>query len=215
MKHIAFDLDGVLVDGLNLHKKCFIQAWNYWVNDTPIDEYFHDKHLASRNTKQKIENLVSLGYGKKYKFEDLLHNVSSMKQKLTIENIEEINATVPWLLDLISKLRDEGRKIALVSNSIRTTCEITLKNIGILHLFDTIVASDDFDVLLNKPNPLPYQVAAERLDKSVHDFVAIEDSVIGLRAAKNAGCWTYVVVNPTYDLEITKFKSWLNIIDAA
>lgn len=215
VKHLAFDLDGVLVDALEIHKRCFVRAWNTCVPDRGIDDAFHDKHLASRNTTQKIHTLIAMGHAHGYNFEEVLNNVSYMKQKLTMESIDEAKATVSWLPELIVAMRAQGRMIALVSNSIRATCERTLANIGVLHLFDTLVASDDDDIAANKPDPSPYLVAASRLGREPSDLVALEDSPVGLRAAKAAGCWLYVVAQPERDLDLTTFQAWLKIVDAA
>jgi beta-phosphoglucomutase-like phosphatase (HAD superfamily) len=41
MKYAIFDLDGVLVDFSELHRKAFLEAWNAITPDMYIDEIFH------------------------------------------------------------------------------------------------------------------------------------------------------------------------------
>ena len=214
MKHIAFDLDGVLIDALHIHRAAFVEAYNTYIGADFLSKEYHDIHLSSLNTKQKIEKMISMRNLVGYPFDEAIESISSLKQKLTTEHIDEANATVPWLRELIVSLRDDGRMIALVSNSIRSTCYRTLINNRILDLFDTIVASDDDDVTFNKPDPKPYWVAASRLGEQTSQFVAFEDSAPGLRAAKSAGCWVYIVSNPSLDLDETRIRSWLKIVDA-
>lgn len=214
LKHVAFDLDGVLIDALAIHRECFVQAWNESVPDSPIDDAYHDAHLASRNTVQKIHTLIERRLAFGYDFEQLLDDVSRRKQELTRSRIDEAQATVPWLRRLIESLRDDGRLIALVSNSIRSTCERTLANVGVLDLFDEIVASDDADAKPSKPHPEPYLAAAKRLGERSEGFVAFEDSPTGIRSARTAGCWIYVVSEPQVDLEIARVRAWLKVIDA-
>jgi beta-phosphoglucomutase-like phosphatase (HAD superfamily) len=122
--------------------------------------------------------------------------------------------TVAWLPQLLIDLRKQGRDITLVSNLTRSTCEKILSNLELLHLFDTIVASDDLDVIKAKPYGDPYLVACSRLRKLPGNFVAIENSTVGLQSAKLAGCWIYVVDDPAKDLASDKLLSWLKIIDS-
>lgn len=213
MKHLAFDLDGVLIDALLIHRAAFIEAYNTYVGDALLDVAFHDKHLASLNTKQKIYTLIDMGCLHGFPFDEAIEHISRLKQKLTMENIDNATATVPWLRELLGSLRDDGRMIALVSNSIRATCERTLSNNRILEFFDTIIASDDADVECNKPQPHPYLIAARKLGEPPTQFVAFEDSPPGLRAAKAAGCWIYVVSRPSIDLEETRVRAWLKTVD--
>jgi HAD superfamily hydrolase (TIGR01509 family) len=215
VKHLAFDLDGVLIDALHIHRAAFVEAYNAYVGPDSLTEEFHDLHLASLNTKQKIHELISMGCLHGFPFDEAIERISSLKQRLTIERIDNAGSTVPWLRELLGSLKSDGRMIALVSNSIRATCERTLSNIGALEFFDTIVASDDNAVLFNKPNPLPYLLAAANLGEQPSQLVAFEDSVPGLTAAKNAGCWVYVVSRPSVDLEETKVRAWLKTVDAA
>ena len=215
MKHLAFDLDGVLIDALNIHRSAFVEAYNAYAGAGSIDEEYHDAHLASLNTKQKIHKMIDAGHLYGYPFDEAIERISSLKQSFTRERIDGARATVPWLRELLGSLADDGRMIALVSNSIRSTCERTLSNNGILELFDTIVASDDADVTINKPDPRPYVVAASRLSEPTSQFVAFEDSAPGLASAKAAGCWVYVVSRPSHDLDERIIRSWLNIVDVA
>ncbi len=206
MKHVAFDLDGVLIDALAIHRGAFIKAWNE-VSADKIDEDLHDRILASLSTKQKIATLRSA-----YAITDeQAERVSKRKQALTAVEIDNAQATVPWLFELIYTLKLNGRRIALVSNSVRATCERALKNIGVWSLFDVVVASDD--VPLNKPNPTPYERAASDMGVSPSDLVAFEDSPAGLRSAKDAGCWVVVVSDPRVALDIASIKACLNTLD--
>ncbi len=207
MKHVAFDLDGVLIDALAIHRTTFIQAWNE-VSSFKIDNDLHDRILASLSTKQKIKILRS----DCLLTDEQAELVATRKQELTANEIDNAKATVPWLFELINGLKQDGRKIALVSNSIRATCERVLINIGVWNLFDVVVASDDITPH-NKPNPTPYMTAADKLGIKPSDLLALEDSPAGLRAAKAAGCWVLVVSDPLVALDVTNIRACLNTLD--
>ena len=61
-----------------------------------------------------------------------------------------------------------------------------------LERMNVIIAGDDVDS--KKPDPMIYNLAAQRLDLDPGACVVIEDSIVGLKAAKAAGmrcCITY------------------------
>jgi beta-phosphoglucomutase-like phosphatase (HAD superfamily) len=59
--------------------------------------------------------------------------------------------------------------------------------------FDVVVAGDD--VVKGKPDPEPYQTAADLLGVATSDCLAFEDSPTGLASAEAAGCHTIGIPN--------------------
>ena len=59
--------------------------------------------------------------------------------------------------------------------------------------FDVVVAGDD--VIKGKPDPEPYQTAADLLGVATSDCLAFEDSPTGLASAVAAGCHTIGIPN--------------------
>jgi beta-phosphoglucomutase-like phosphatase (HAD superfamily) len=55
----------------------------------------------------------------------------------------------------------------------------------VLRLMREVVTADI--CVRTKPDPLPYHLAAEKLGVSARECVVIEDTAIGVRAAKGAG----------------------------
>lgn len=60
-----------------------------------------------------------------------------------------------------------------------------------------IVCATGDDVDKKKPNPLIYQVAAQKLGVSPSDCVVVEDSTIGLEAALGAGMRCIITYTPS------------------
>jgi HAD superfamily hydrolase (TIGR01509 family) len=100
---------------------------------------------------------------------------------------------VPWrpgARQLVSGLRAAGVPLALVTMSYRSLTDV-LEAALPPGLFDVVVPGDE--VLRGKPDPFPYQRAAQLLGVRAQDCVAIEDSESGARAAVAAGAATIVV----------------------
>lgn len=90
----------------------------------------------------------------------------------------------PGAVEMLSALRADGIPLALVTMSYR---EYAGEIIAALPdgTFDVIVTGDAVE--RGKPHPDAYVRAAELLEIDVRDCVVIEDSLIGLAAARAAG----------------------------
>jgi HAD superfamily hydrolase (TIGR01509 family) len=62
---------------------------------------------------------------------------------------------------------------------------------GLAELVDVVIAAEDVD--LGKPDPAPYRAGLEALGAQAHGSMAVEDSVHGAVAARDAGLDTYVL----------------------
>ncbi|MEN0083860.1 MAG: HAD family hydrolase [Leifsonia sp.] len=94
---------------------------------------------------------------------------------------------VPWrpgARELLEEVRGRGIPTALVTMSVRRMAEQIVAHIP-FPAFDVIVSGDEVDA--PKPAPEPYLKAAELLGIDVRDAVAIEDSLVGLASAVEAG----------------------------
>jgi pyrophosphatase PpaX len=86
--------------------------------------------------------------------------------------------------DVLVALKDEGRRLGIVTAKRRATVELAFANVPLAHLFDTIVGGDETD--RHKPDPAPLLLAAERLQADVGDCAYVGDSPFDVRAAKAA-----------------------------
>ena len=189
MKNVIFDLDGVLVDMVEAHYVCFREAvyqlTNHWV-----DHFYHAKYLNGLPTKKKIEFLIENG---KFKNADRLR-ICALKQALTIDYINENLKFDREKYTTIRMLKENGFQIGCVTNSIRLTTDLMLKNIGIINLFDAIVTNED--IKDPKPSPDGYEKCIKILNASPDNTIIVEDSPVGVQAAKATKCKVLVVKNP-------------------
>ena len=96
------------------------------------------------------------------------------------------------LIALLSTLRDSGVRVALASTAARRNVTAVLAGIGAQDLFEVVVAGEDVE--RGKPAPDCYLRAADLLDVAPSDCLAVEDSAVGLAAARAAGCRVLEVV---------------------
>ena len=101
------------------------------------------------------------------------------------EPLHEELAWCPGIDDLLVRLKDEGRRLGIVTAKRRATVELAFNVLPLEHLFDTVVGGDE--TARHKPDPEPLLLAAERLNVEPKACAYVGDSPFDIRAAKAAG----------------------------
>jgi pyrophosphatase PpaX len=87
--------------------------------------------------------------------------------------------------DVLVRLKEEGRRLAIVTAKRRSTVELAFARVPLGHLFETVVGGDETEQ--HKPEPEPLLVAAQRLRVPPRDCAYVGDSPFDVRAARAAG----------------------------
>ena len=98
-----------------------------------------------------------------------------------------------YTLGLFHRLGRERKTRVLATMSHLPEAQKVTAAMGIFHEFDLICTRDD--VQNGKPAPDIYLKVQEHLGLETDEFVVIEDSVNGIRAAQNAGMPVFAVTN--------------------
>ena len=126
--------------------------------------------------------------------------VSTERRRRYLERIAS-SALLPGVVDYIQDAKRRGLKLGVASSSSREWVEGHLRSREILGCFDCIRCGDD--VSATKPDPEVYLSALEKLDARADEAFAIEDSPVGIAAARAAGLFCVAVPNPmTRDLPL-------------
>ena len=106
----------------------------------------------------------------------------------------ERNPVLPGVEDCITMAKSLGLRIAVASSSRGGWAYGHLERRGLIHHFEFVLSAED--VSNPKPDPELYMMAVDRLGVEPRNALSIEDSVVGLTAAKAAGLHCAVVPNP-------------------
>jgi pyrophosphatase PpaX len=90
--------------------------------------------------------------------------------------------------EVLVQLKDEGRRLGIVTAKRRQTVELAFARIPIEHLFETVVGGDETEK--HKPDPEPLLLALERLGATPDDAVYVGDAPFDVKAAKAAGLYS-------------------------
>jgi pyrophosphatase PpaX len=93
--------------------------------------------------------------------------------------------------DVLVRLREEGRRLGVVTAKRRATVELAFDRVPLGHLFETIVGGDETE--RHKPDPEPLLLAAKRLGADPAATAYVGDSPFDVRAAKAADMFSVAV----------------------
>jgi beta-phosphoglucomutase len=173
---VIFDLDGVLVWTVPMHWRSYQRTFEAEGRPFPLDEYFR---VAIGAPREQVIRAV-LGDLPEAKMNHLM----AEKERHVREYLRDVGIeTIPGALDFVRSLRSRGTKTAVASAS--RTPELILGSVKALELFDAIVGRGE--VSRSKPHPDLYLRAAEVLEVPALDCLVVEDSPVGIEAARAAG----------------------------
>lgn len=179
IKAILFDMDGVLIDAKEWHYEALNKALRLFGHE--ISRYDHLHSFDGLPTKEKL-NMIS----RKEFLPTALHGfINSLKQKYTMEYIQTNCKPVFQHEYLLSNLKKDGYRIAVCSNSIRSSIECMMERAALMPYIDLIMSNED--VVFPKPNPEIYLKAMESLSLKASECLICEDNKNGIEAALASG----------------------------
>lgn len=184
VQNVLFDFDGVCADTESLGLRLDREAYE-WFGIQPTDEEM--RTLVGTTGLESIPAVfrrhgmeVSAG-----EFWSHRRDNSTIYRDLPLE-------PTAGIVGFLRGLRGRGIGTALVTTTAAYDINFALNRLGMQPLFDAVITGDM--VARHKPNPDPYLAGIESLGASADSCVAIEDSAVGIHAAKSAGLYTLAYV---------------------
>lgn len=185
---VIFDFDGILVDT----EWAIYEAWHrtFLNNGHPLPLETYTQCIGSDfetwSPKIYLEELT----GKSFDW----HQLDADRQ-IEIRRDLEMAGPMPGVVDLLEKLKASGTLIAVVSSSSHDWVDGWLDKLRLRSYFQEVVCRGDAPRI--KPAPDLWLEAIRRLDLPGGDCLAIEDSLNGVKSAKEAGLNVWAVPNRT------------------
>ena len=169
-----FDFDGVLVNTMELHYKAYSQACIE--ADVPVDKkkFFSQAGMTGREQIKYFADAAGA--------EIDVEAVYRRKTELSSDWTDKATG-IECNQELIKLLRKKGTKVAVATGSSRPSMLPIMEKFGIQ--VDAIATCEDVE--RGKPHPDLFLFAAQKLGIPPDMCVVVEDSDVGIEAAKNAG----------------------------
>lgn len=177
-KGFIFDMDGVVVDNHAYHFRAwmeFAKVHGFELNGEIYREKFNGK--TNRDLFQMIFDHPS-----EEEMRSFADEKEGLYQRIYLEHI----VSHKGLIDFLTELKSQRKKIALGTSAPPGNVDFILDNLQLRKYFDAIV--DGTMVTKGKPDPEVYRQCAARLGLEGKSCVVFEDSLAGLEAGKRAGC---------------------------
>jgi pyrophosphatase PpaX len=171
---VLFDLDGTVVDSGGI-----ILASMRHATRTVLGREFSDEALMAAVGGPGLEQQMRAFGGERH-LDELIrvyreHNEPLHEQLLPCAGMD----------DVLVRLKDEGRRLGIVSAKRKRTVELAFASVAIGHLFDVVVGGDEAE--RQKPEPDLLLLALDRLGAAPATAVYVGDSPFDMQAARSAG----------------------------
>ena len=175
---VVFDMDGIIFDS----ERAVLESW-YVVADRHDLGDITEAFLACTGVNDRETKEIMLSrFGADFPYDEYAREAS------VIFHEKYDGGKLPMKIgvkEILTFLKDSGKKIALASSTRRPVVETELRDAGVLEFFDELVTGDV--VKRSKPDPEIYLLACEKIGVAPERCYAIEDSYNGVRSASGGG----------------------------
>ena len=181
ISHIIFDCDGVLVDSEPLSMRADVEILTRaGIRITEAEA--HRRFVGT--TFQDMIKALEKEHGTK-----LPENLSDIKNARMNEMYRTELKLVRGVRDALEDIRNMGLSMSIASNGPKDRVKLALQLTGLLPYFKNAIVTFE-DVPQGKPAPDMYLLAAKNAGTKADNCLVVEDSIAGVTAAVDAGCWT-------------------------
>jgi pyrophosphatase PpaX len=200
---ILFDLDGTLIDSIELILNSARYAFEKLERDCPPDEEWLSGvgiPLFTMFRRYARDEAVCAALIAAYREYQLVHHDRLIKSYDRVTETVEI-------------LKNRGHDIGIVTSKSEALALRGLAHVGLARHMDTIVGCDSST--RHKPDPEPVRIALHRLDVSPEHAIFVGDSVHDVLAGNAAGVHTAAALWGAFkraDLEPGEPNAWLESV---
>jgi pyrophosphatase PpaX len=173
---VLFDLDGTLIDSIDLILRSAQFAFGKCGLDAPTD--------AEWLTGVGRPLPVMFGHFAPGRETELI----AAYREFQMANHDDLVTVYPGVPEMLETLADRGHRLAIVTSKVSTLAMRGLALTGIDRYFETIVGMDACQ--RHKPDPEPVRIALERLSSGSEAAWFVGDSVHDMESGNAAGVAT-------------------------
>ncbi len=201
---ILFDLDGTLVDSIDLILASYRHTMKTHLGRVPPDDEW--KNTMGTPLRVQLQSFASSPEQAESMFRTYIeHNEA---------NHERLIRPFPRMRDAALALRAAGYRMAVVTSKLGPNAERELRTCGLDGLFDGLVSASD--VRRPKPDPEPVVLGLRCLDLAAAEALLVGDSLYDLLAGRAAGVDTAAALWGPFDrrhLAVGRPDHWLESVD--
>lgn len=188
-----FDLDGTLIDSVGIWNKVDQKLLRDLGGVEVLEDVINvnrDHILGSSTSGTPYEDYVQY-LKEKYKLDKPIEELYSYRRAIANTFLETEVRVQPYAKELIEVLKELGMTLILATTTTKRNINTYIndnedtKSLDIANSFSLILSVED--VTHSKPNPEIFNKVIEMSSIDKNKAVVIEDSLVGVKAAKAAG----------------------------
>ena len=185
---VIFDMDGVIIDSEEIHKKAYYETFNSLGVDVSEELYKTMTGSSTINAFQKLVNHFNL--------DDIPEELVLQKRKCYVNYFENdpTLSLVNGVKELIQFLYKQNLTLVLASSSAMVNINRVFSRFDLNQYFTAKISGADLTA--SKPHPEIFEKAAILGGVSKEQCIVIEDSDNGIKAANDAGIFVVGYENP-------------------
>ena len=189
LKGLLFDMDGVLVNNLEVHQQAFAEFFRRYGVERTFEEL---SRVFGKGNDDIMGELMPKEIVERVGIRELGHEKEAIYREIYAPTI----TPQPGLLQLLAEAKEQGLLAAVGSSGYKANVDFVLEKCNIVDYFTATVAGDQ--VTRCKPDPEIYLTAASKLGLESCECIVFEDAEAGIEAAKRAGM-KVVALATTFD----------------
>jgi HAD superfamily hydrolase (TIGR01509 family) len=211
LKAVLFDFNGVIINDEALHEKLIEQL--LVEENLRIKPGEYREVCLGRSDRACLTDLLTRRG--RVVTDTYLTNLIERKSRAYQQELATLETlpSYPGLTELMTQLQAAHIVMGVVSGAVRSEVEYVLAHLNLREFFTVIVAGDDIQG--SKPDPEGYLLAVTQLRQHSPasqlqpcECLAIEDTLMGITAAKQAGMQVVGVAN-TYPFHMMqRYANW-------
>lgn len=188
IKAVIFDMDGVLFDTEQLMKEGWMKA------SQEMHFTLTEEQMTQMRGSSKVNNAAL--FQKWYNGTIDYHEGRAIRSQYVDDYVKQYSIPEKkGLKELLSYLKNKKIPCAIATSTARQRASHYWELAGITNYFTASVCGDE--VTNCKPDPEIFLTAAKKLNTPIEDCMIVEDSINGLKAARNSGAFSCMVPDLT------------------
>ena len=184
IRALVLDMDGVMVNSEQLWREVEAPVFQSMLSGWTPD-LFHE--IVGMGVEDVYDHFAK-NYGLKRTKKEFLFSC----EKVALDIYDRRASLADGLIEFLQEMKENQVPVGLASSSPKRWILRVLKRFDLLNYFSSVFSAEEVG---NKTKPAPdlYLRSAENLNIRPEEGLAIEDSTVGVAAAKNAGffCWGF------------------------